>query len=89
LKSGWRFWQAAVAFVRLGYLEPAAVLLGLADLPYLHDIEAAERASRIESGLVDGLGAEQFAVLKARGAALDTADAVAYLRDQVDRVLSV
>jgi hypothetical protein len=87
VRFGLHFWQAAEAFVGLGYVEPAAVLCGLIDLPYV-DSETKERAARVESTLLEGLGEQQLAVLKARGAALDTADAVAYLRDESERVLS-
>jgi hypothetical protein len=50
-------------------------------VPYT-DAEAAERLTGIESALREGLGDQRLAELKARGAALDTADAVAYLRKE-------
>jgi predicted ATPase len=81
VRFGLHFWRAAEAFAVLGYLEPAAVLWGLVDVPYT-DAEAAERLTGIESALREGLGDQRLAELKARGAALDAADAVAYLRKE-------
>ena len=79
---------AAVAFSALGQHEPAIVLLGTADaigtanmLPYEAWVIEAEAASR------EGVGEEQAATLKARGAALEIDAAVAYLRTEADRVL--
>ena len=81
---------ASVALRELGHLDPAAVLLGRtaarSDDPYwvqwFIDFDAANTAA-----LVDALGESTFGELTARGAALDIADAVAYMREEVERVL--
>jgi predicted ATPase/class 3 adenylate cyclase len=88
---GASFWGAAIAFVKLGYLEPAAVLMGQADPRFADQLDAAEfteTTAWAEAALLEGLGARQLTELKARGAALDTADAVAYLRAESQRALS-
>jgi predicted ATPase/class 3 adenylate cyclase len=83
------FFLAGTALCRLGCFEPAAVLFGRADamtarngpdwfLPLLAATDAA---------LLEALGEQQASALAARGAALEYADAVAYLRAQAESVL--
>jgi predicted ATPase/class 3 adenylate cyclase len=84
------FSTAAFAFVGLGYLEPAAVLLGGIQVPsdqWAPDL-VGELFAWADAALLEGLGERQVATLRARGAAMDPADAVAYLRAEADRALS-
>ena len=80
---------AGIALCRLGCFEPAAVIFGKADAmttrsapEWALDMEAATDAA-----LVQALGEQQAAALAARGAALEYADVVAYLRAQVESVV--
>ena len=81
---------ASAALRELGHLDPAAVLLGRtaarSDDPYwvqwFVEFDAANTAA-----LVDALGEQRFGELTARGAALDIADAIAYMREEADRAL--
>jgi predicted ATPase/class 3 adenylate cyclase len=85
------FSTAAFAFVGLGYLEPAAVLLGAIEPPS-SDQRAPDWVRELfastDAAMLEGLGERQVALLYARGEAMDPADAVAYLRTEADRVLS-
>jgi predicted ATPase/class 3 adenylate cyclase len=85
------FSTAAFAFVGLGYLEPAAVLLGAIEPPS-SDQRAPDWVKELfastDAALLQGLGEREVAVLRARGAAMDPADAVAYLRAEADRTLN-
>ena len=77
---------AAIALGRLGRFEAAAVVLGRADamasrrggMQWTLDLVAAT-----DHAILAALGEEHAATLAARGAALDYADAVTYLRAQV------
>ena len=83
---------ASAALRELGHLEPAAVLLGRTAarvdnsywVQWFIDFDAANTAA-----LVDALGEQQFGELTARGAALDIADAVAYMREEAERRAAV
>ena len=79
----------ALALSELGHFEAAAILLGHADsitnrlwLGWAIVIVEASDAA-----LTDALGGEHAAALAARGAALTTADAVAYLHAEADRLI--
>ena len=82
---------ASAALRELGHLEPAAVA------PREHSHAAAIQTWAVQwfievdaansDALLEALGDQEFAALTARGAALDTPDAVAYLRAETDRVL--
>jgi hypothetical protein len=88
LAGSWHL--AGIAFCELGYFDPAAVLIGKGDAMFdtrgfFHwflDMLAATNATLLET-----LGDQQVATLAARGAALEIADAVAYLRAQADPAL--
>ena len=81
---------ASVALRELGHLEPAAVLFGSAArsdmragwVQWFVEIDAANAAA-----LAEALEDQQLATLTAHGAALDIADAVAYLRQEAERAL--
>ena len=87
--------RARACSAGLGDLEPAAVLIGFADAHFERfGAELGGTPSSIEelgrwldASLVDGLGAQHVAELAARGAALDLADAVVYLRTHTDGAL--
>jgi predicted ATPase/class 3 adenylate cyclase len=84
------FSTAAFAFVGLGDLEAAAMLLGGIQAP--SDQRAPDWVRELfastEAALLEGLGERQVATLRARGAAMNPADAVAYLRAEVNRALN-
>jgi hypothetical protein len=80
----------AVALCALGSYEPAAVLFGKSDamtkcwgLDWVREMLAAT-----DVALLDALGEQQTLGLAARGAELDAAEAVAYLRTEADRALA-
>ena len=83
-------WIAASAFVGMGHVEPAAVLVAVAEArSERYGPEWwMERAASTEAALLEGLGEERLASLRERGAALEPAEAVAYLRAEADRVLT-
>ena len=88
---GWTLYWAGVALCALGSCEPAAVILGRADALTLERFGPrwmVESVAAMESALLDVLGERQLATLVAKGAALETTDAVAYLRAEADRVLA-
>ena len=86
-------WAAAVSFVGLGCLEPAAILFtpmsewipddrsGLAE--WVQELLAAT-----ETALLDGLGEQRLATLRDRAVGLENTEIVAYLRAEADRVLA-
>jgi predicted ATPase len=82
--------MGAVALGALGHPEPSAVLLGKAatigsfsaQVPWAAELDEQTHATNLQA-----LGAEQVAKLAARGAVLDFADAVDYLRAQADVAL--
>jgi predicted ATPase len=84
-------WAAAIAFVGVGHLDVAAVLIGAADARgprwWRGDWSGGIMGST-EAAVLEGLGEAPLAALRERGGALDPAEAVAYLRVEVDRVLS-
>jgi tetratricopeptide (TPR) repeat protein len=82
------FHLAGVALCALGSYEPAAVLLGyaneLTDSWGLQDWMLESKAAA-DAALVGALGEHQVATLAAKGAALETRDAVTLLRAEADR----
>ena len=84
------YWATALALIGLGHLEPAAVLQGAADVRTDRSwlpAWAIELVTSTDAALLARLGEERLAELRARGASLDHADAVAYLRAEAERVL--
>jgi hypothetical protein len=80
---------AGVAFWELGAFEPAAVLIGKSDAmtePRAPDW-VLEMKAATDAALHEALGGPQVARLAEQGAALDIADAVAYLRAEADQAL--
>ena len=84
---GFGLGAAGVALCGLGIREPAAVLIGKADSSGFPSGWWAEMLDKTRADLVDSLGAQQFEALTARGAALDTTDAVAYFHTQTNAAL--
>jgi predicted ATPase/DNA-binding SARP family transcriptional activator len=84
------FTLAGAALCALGAYEPAAVLLGSADVEEYWAVSDWKREIRAatDAALFHALGERQVATLAARGAALETRDAVAYLRAEADRALT-
>jgi predicted ATPase len=86
-------WAAAVALVGLGYPEPAAVLVGAADAKGPAGIRrpledwGIEMAVSTDASLLASLGEERLAALRSRGAVLEPAEALAFLRAEAERVL--
>jgi predicted ATPase/class 3 adenylate cyclase len=89
----------ATAFAGLGCLETAAVIFGLAHALFgVHvsawlpeDVSAwlpEDQVHTAEDAIAAAFDTDQLTQLKARGAAMDLPDAVAYLRSEVDRVLA-
>jgi predicted ATPase/class 3 adenylate cyclase len=80
---------AAVALAALRDLEPAAVLLGTSEAR--HDRWGPDwwmdLVASTDAALLEGLGEQQVATLRARGAALTATEAVEYLRAEATRVL--
>jgi hypothetical protein len=84
------FYLAVVALTELGRRDAAAVLIGAADALDANraDVDwGIDGLGTMNDGLLDALGEERFATLTARGAALEIADAVAYLRAEADSAL--
>ena len=81
--------QAGIALCRLGCFEPAAVIFGKADAMTTRNVPewALDMEAATDAALVEALGEQHAASLAARGAALEYADVVAYLRAQVESVL--
>jgi tetratricopeptide (TPR) repeat protein len=79
---------AGVALCQLGCFEPAAVLIGKADAmaPRIWPDWGLTILAATDAALVAALGEEQATTLAERGAALEYADAVAYLRAQATSV---
>ena len=63
------------------------MLIGKADSSGFPTGWWAEMLDKARADLVDALGAQQFETLTARGAALDTTDAVAYFHTQTNEAL--
>ena len=78
---------AEIALAHLGALEASAVLYGVRDIRPLWADDFLDQFPRAEPALVDGLGADSFAALRARGASMSYPDLVAYLRVEATRVL--
>ena len=83
------FFVAGIALCRLGSFEPAAVLFGKADAMTTRSGPdwALDMVTATDAALLEALGEQQAAALAARGAALEFADAVAYLRAQAESIL--
>jgi predicted ATPase/class 3 adenylate cyclase len=81
--------NAGIALCQLGWFEAAAVLMGKADAMAARNWPdwGLTMLEATDSALLEALGEQQAAVLAARGAALEYADAVAYLRAQAESVL--
>ncbi len=82
----------AVAFVGLGCLETAAVIFGLAhqmwSIHQLVGVPSQDQVRSAEDAIAAALDPDQLTQLKARGAAMDLASALAYLSGEVNRVLA-
>jgi predicted ATPase/class 3 adenylate cyclase len=84
---------AGVAFWELGFFEPAAVLIGKSDAMTESTPSARppdwvlEMKAATDAALRADLGEPQVARLVEQGAALDIADAVAYLHAEADQAL--
>jgi len=84
----------SLAYIALAHLqlpEPAAILAGVTDahFPPRHlDQEWQAHSTATERLILDALGAIRTQQLKAHGATLTIADAVAYLRNECDRALA-
>ena len=84
------FWAAAIAFVGLGQLETGAVLIAAADARgtrFWNPDTLGGITPATDAAVSEGLGEARDATLRAQGAAMSPADAVAYLRAEVARVL--
>jgi len=83
-------YTAGVALCALGSCEPAAVLFGKSDaMAGRWGLDwSLEMLAATEVALLEALGEQQVATLAARGAALDNADAVTYLRAEAGRALA-
>jgi hypothetical protein len=84
---------AASAFTALEHFEPGAILLGFADArsPLSRGTSNDEFVAVLvatDTALLNALGEDALAELKARGGALDLTDAVVYLRTEADRALA-
>jgi tetratricopeptide (TPR) repeat protein len=81
--------SAGIALCQLGCFEPAAVLIGKADAmaPRNWPDWGLTMLAATDAALLEALGEQPAAALAARGAALEYADAVAYLRAQAESVL--
>ena len=76
-------WVAGVALAGLGHFEPAAVLFGaIKDTKSIGRPSSwfVETTASTDAALLAGLGEDRLAALRDRGAALEPAEAVAYLR---------
>jgi hypothetical protein len=81
---------AGIVFCEIGDLDTAAVLVGKGDaisdrrnLPGWH----LEMLAGTDAALLATFGENHVATLAARGAALDSSEAIAYLRTQADTLL--
>jgi hypothetical protein len=84
------FWPAAVAFVGLGRLETAAVLIGAADARgarWWSPDAIGGIIPATDAAVLEGLGEARDAALRQQGAGMVPADAVAFLKAEVARVL--
>ncbi len=81
---------AGVAFWELGLFEPAAVLIGKSDAMSEAQIPdwVLEMKAATDAALRETLGEQHVATLAEQGAALDVADAVAYLHAEAERALA-
>ena len=81
---------AALAFAALGHPEPAALFMSRARVmtDRLNAYWAVEMMAATDAELLAALGEERLATLRARGAALEITDAVAYLRAEAEPVLA-
>ncbi|MCJ7438216.1 MAG: adenylate/guanylate cyclase domain-containing protein [Acidimicrobiia bacterium] len=86
-----------IALAHLGHPEPAAVLIGAADALMERDTGAAERSfahaeadfvAEADALLLETLGPERLAALRAQGAAMDYRQAVECLRTEAQRARS-
>jgi predicted ATPase len=79
---------AGIALCQLGCFEPAAVLIGKADAMAARNWPdwGLTMLAATDTALVAALGEQHATTLAARGAALEYADAVAYLRAQAEPV---
>jgi predicted ATPase len=86
----WSLYWAGVALCALRSCEPAAVLFGKAHtMPKRRAPDwAVDMVAATDAALLETLGEQQVATLVARGAALDTTDAVAYLYAETGRALA-
>jgi predicted ATPase/class 3 adenylate cyclase len=88
---GLAVWGTAFALARLGELEPAARLIGFAEarshFRRLPDPQGDATTAEIAAMLTHQLGEQRVAQMKAEGATLDLAAAIAYLRTESGRVL--
>jgi predicted ATPase/class 3 adenylate cyclase len=83
-------WAAAVAFVGLGQLECAAVLIAAADARgerWWSPDWGGGLTPATDAAVLEGLGPERAAALREQGAAMTAADAVEYLKSEANRVL--
>jgi predicted ATPase/class 3 adenylate cyclase len=82
----------ATAFAGTECYEPAAVIFGLAHALFAAHPSTAMAPDDLVQGAEDAVSAafdpNKLAELKARGAAMDLASAAAYLRREVDRILT-
>jgi hypothetical protein len=83
-------YTAGAVLCALGSYEPAAVLFGKSDAMTTRwgPDWALEMLTATDAALLEALGEQQVAALAAHGAALDLAEAVAYLRAEADRTLA-
>jgi predicted ATPase/class 3 adenylate cyclase len=82
----------ATAFAGMGCYEPAAVIFGLAHAMHAVHPSTATAPDDLVQGAENTVAAafdtDQLTELEARGAAMDLASAVSYLRGEVDRILA-
>jgi hypothetical protein len=64
----------------------AMALRGNQSSPWM--IDTADMVPSTDAALLEGLGENRYAAFRARGAALEPADAVAYLRAETERVVA-
>jgi hypothetical protein len=81
---------AAMALTAMGHFGPGAVIFGYADEqgPRRGSEEYMSYVISADAALLDALGEQRLAELKARGAALDLPNAIDFLRAEADRVLA-
>ncbi len=82
----------ATAFAGMGCYEPAAVIFGRAHAMFAGGPPSAiapdDLVNSAEDAVAAAFDADRLAELEARGAAMDLASAVIYLRSEVDRILA-